>query len=380
MTSPLAGFQELYELVGDQCEGRLTPSQVSRIEELVLGDADQRRRYILCMHTQGQIERSKQRRMDDPVLGDSGQDREDSDAGPMIHRMPAHADFAGGAAPTDHSLFVIHHFGPLSGVLFSYALAALVFAVGAIATWWWGAANGLTQLAQEAVLTPAQRATAATDPEPPIVAKITAMSNCQWPWPYSQDMVRVADPVPAGRAYVMTSGLLEITYESGAKVILQGPVAYMARSLNGGTLLLGKLTVRAAKLERAALEKSEIARKYPLPSPRVPPAFCLKTHSAVVLANCDQDTEFGVEVDNWGATYTSVFHGSIVLDVPGMEPCGFPAGYRVWTGAGPKHDGLLVFKPGPDGTPIFAQETPKPPPVCVLKPGAGKSARTAKGG
>ena len=43
MTAPLAGFNELYDLVGDQCEGRLTVGQVSRIEELVLGDADQRR-------------------------------------------------------------------------------------------------------------------------------------------------------------------------------------------------------------------------------------------------------------------------------------------------------------------------------------------------
>ena len=89
MTASLAGFNELYDLVGDQCEGRLTVGQVLRIEELVLGDAEQRRRYILCMHTQGQIEAHRQKRVDDLLLADGGRDQEDPGCGPISDALPA---------------------------------------------------------------------------------------------------------------------------------------------------------------------------------------------------------------------------------------------------------------------------------------------------
>ena len=37
---------------------------------------------------------------------------------------------------------------------------------------------------------------------------------------------------------------MEITYDTGAKVILQGPVTYEVESKDGGYLSLGKLTAR----------------------------------------------------------------------------------------------------------------------------------------
>ena len=55
--------------------------------------------------------------------------------------------------------------------------------------------------------------------------------------------------VPLGRKYELASGLMEITYDTGAKVILQGPVTYEVESPNGGFLSVGKLT---AKLEKKA--------------------------------------------------------------------------------------------------------------------------------
>ncbi len=48
---------ELYELAGAQCDGVLTPRQAARLEELVLADADLRRRYILYMQIHAQAER-----------------------------------------------------------------------------------------------------------------------------------------------------------------------------------------------------------------------------------------------------------------------------------------------------------------------------------
>ena len=46
--------------------------------------------------------------------------------------------------------------------------------------------------------------------------------------------------------FVLASGLMEITYDTGAKVILQGPVTYEVEA-NGGYLAVGKLT---GKLEK----------------------------------------------------------------------------------------------------------------------------------
>ena len=47
----------------------------------------------------------------------------------------------------------------------------------------------------------------------------------------------------------LCSGLMEITYDTGAKVILQGPVTYKVDSAAGGYLSVGKL---AARLEKKA--------------------------------------------------------------------------------------------------------------------------------
>ena len=43
---------------------------------------------------------------------------------------------------------------------------------------------------------------------------------------------------------------MEITYDTGAKVILQGPVTYEVESRRGGFLSVGKLTARLEKIGR----------------------------------------------------------------------------------------------------------------------------------
>ena len=47
------------------------------------------------------------------------------------------------------------------------------------------------------------------------------MVDCRWTDPAAVAADR--DLVALGRKYDLASGLLEITYDSGAKVILQGP-------------------------------------------------------------------------------------------------------------------------------------------------------------
>jgi hypothetical protein len=144
----------------------------------------------------------------------------------------------------------------------------------------------------------------------------------------------------------LSSGLLEVTYNAGARVILQGPVTYEVDSAVGGFLSLGKLTARVeakgsgfrvqgsegAKStkygvlsteedHRTASQKSETISKNPslqiAKSATPPPSqlstlnsqlFTVRTPTATVT---DLGTEFGVEVRDGGATLAHVFRGAV---------------------------------------------------------------------
>jgi hypothetical protein len=161
----------------------------------------------------------------------------------------------------------------------------------------------------------------ASEPYMEFVGQITAMADCQWA--RGAVPLLVNDAVPVGREIKLESGLMQITYDSGAKVILQGPVTYEVDSARGGYLALGKITARfekkgergARRREGAAVERSAFS-VHGSPKPRalspatpLPSAlFAVRTPTATVT---DIGTEFGVEVDQGGSTTSHVYRGSI---------------------------------------------------------------------
>ena len=74
-------------------------------------------------------------------------------------------------------------------------------------------------------------------PSRQVLATLTPADNCRWANPHPEAEV-------SSGQIILASGLLEITYGSGAKVILEGPVSYQVASPNCGYLRQGKLTVR----------------------------------------------------------------------------------------------------------------------------------------
>ncbi len=155
------------------------------------------------------------------------------------------------------------------------------------------------------------------------VGRVTGMVDVQW-----NDIntsTEQGNRVPLGRKYALASGLMEITYDTGARVILQGPVTYEVDSRDSGFLSVGKLTARLEK-KRSALSGQPSAKvasesnpeipKSPIPNPSSPaprpqslaPLFAVRTPTAVVT---DLGTEFGVEVDKSGRTGTQVFIGAV---------------------------------------------------------------------
>jgi hypothetical protein len=81
---------------------------------------------------------------------------------------------------------------------------------------------------------------------------------------------------------------MEITYDTGAKVILQGPATYVVDAKNGGSINIGRLT--------GIMEVADAK------------GFTLRTPTAVVA---DLGTEFGVKVDKEGSTTSHVFRGMV---------------------------------------------------------------------
>jgi len=140
------------------------------------------------------------------------------------------------------------------------------------------------------------------DPTLEVVGKITGMVDVKWS--DSNTSTETGNGVSLGRKYALESGLIEITYGTGAKVILQGPVTYEVESKNGGFLPVGKLT---GKVE------AETAK-----------GFAVRTPTAVVT---DLGTEFGVAVDKAGATTSHVFRGAV--QVRAVSSDGKPEGKTV---------------------------------------------------
>ena len=65
-------------------------------------------------------------------------------------------------------------------------------------------------------------------PKRSLVGQITGTFDCQWA---DASTAAIDDAyVPLGRRYALASGLMEISYDTGAKVILQGPCIYQVES------------------------------------------------------------------------------------------------------------------------------------------------------
>jgi hypothetical protein len=119
-----------------------------------------------------------------------------------------------------------------------------------------------------------------------VVGRITGMVGCAW-----RDSATVPSQnalVSHGDCFTLTSGLLEITYNTGAKVLLQGPVNYQVDSKNGGFLAVGRLTGKVT---------TEVAR-----------GLTIETPTATVT---DLGTEFGVEVQPDHRQTVVVFQGRV---------------------------------------------------------------------
>lgn len=175
-----------------------------------------------------------------------------------------------------------------SGWPLAYLVATVIFGIGLLIGGWVHVSQPV-QIAEQTQ--PVANVKSVSEPKTEFVGRITGMVDCKWAGAASD-----SPGVSLGRKFVLASGLMEITYDTGAKVLLQGPVTYTVESKNGGFVSLGKLT---GKVENPKAK-----------------GFAVRTPTAVIT---DLGTEFGVEVAKDGSMNTCVFQGTVMFEVCGTE-------------------------------------------------------------
>lgn len=119
----------------------------------------------------------------------------------------------------------------------------------------------------------------------PSVAEVTYVSNAAV-WQNPNGSFTLSSRVRAGENLALERGQVELTYSSGAKLLLTGPSEFLVRRA-GGKLRRGELVARV---------------------PQAGHGFTIETpHGKVV----DLGTEFGVVVDDFGVSQVSVFEGKV---------------------------------------------------------------------
>lgn len=268
MTSPSDSFEELSELSAAVREDRCTPQQVARLNARLIDDpsaCDIYARYVL---------------LEAMLEFELGAGRRPAEPSSRFH------------APILSLLSTAYH-GTVGfftqEIPFALLVATVLTCLGL-----WGASlvyvSRPEQIVQSGSPSSPSETQTSVDPTLEVVGRITAMVGCRW----SKDgrVPSGYDNILVGRQFKLDAGLMEITYTTGAKVVLQGPVTYEVAAKNGGYLSVGKLT---GKVEVEAAK-----------------GFVVRTPIATVT---DLGTEFGVEVRKSGVTTAHVFRGVVRLQV-----------------------------------------------------------------
>jgi hypothetical protein len=310
VSSPIADGDRLWHLADAVCTGSASEEELRELDGRVLADEYSGRLYIsycqlhaaLGSELRGQRAGTRTRR--------------------IIQGETLALDASASACSFPH-VVVNGTFGAaLTGWPLAYLLATVILGVGLLL----GSltpVSGPQQIADKS--SPPVRVAAESPPE--YVGRITGVVDCRFAEgsdvPSTEPRVPSPQtPVALGDKFALISGLLEITYNTGAKVILQGPVSYEVESPAGGYLSVGKLTARVDVAKpQAANQRAEISNpQSPIPNPSLStihsPLFSVRTPTTSVT---DLGTEFGVNVGHDGRTEVHVLQGVVEARLAGVS-------------------------------------------------------------
>jgi hypothetical protein len=300
LSPPDGLLDEVHGLTLACLAGEESLEEAHRLNELLLNDRAARRIYIQTIRDTYWLFRwaTAETQSTDEVFNAGGSDAEFlqlamADADLIVDSTPA-------ICPSPFSLQ-----SPFGAGLWSYASATGLTGLMLLVLWTWTMSPNEEIARAPLPASPSVQKNLRAEKLPELVGRITGMADCRWADP--QDTLFDAATVPLGWKFALASGLVEISYDSGAKVILQGPCSYLVASSKGGFLSLGKLT---ARVESVTLQAAN--PKFQIPNPK----FVVKTPTATVT---DLGTEFGVEVDESGWTESQVFVGEVRITMIGAN-------------------------------------------------------------
>jgi hypothetical protein len=327
-----AGRNELLKSFESLVDGSITPSQHVRLEQQLAADSGVRRLYFdyldMLLHL-----RQWQRAKAAAGKADGGMWMPETGMIASPFPLPSadlrllDSDFPFTAPKLPLPVIVVDPSAlsstpvpllSLGNLLFSYMVSAAILCVAILGAW----AYKISHDYEKSSVVDRSHDEKSILQEPKYVGQITDMIGCRWADPKTQTTPGAS--VPLDRLYALEAGLMEITYKTGAKVVLQGPCTYKVDFENGGSLTFGKLTARigkrgerkgeGAKPQTANLQISKsVNHQTPSPlSPPTSPFFAVLTPTAVVT---DLGTEFGVSVDKTGESNVHVFDGKVELVV-----------------------------------------------------------------
>jgi hypothetical protein len=404
MTMPTADAQRFLDLLTDLAEEQFPPEKAAALGELLQADSARPQEYVEFMLMVSGLHWISRDRADGEWVADADDSAADrlslgNAPGPGRTLPIAATDPAAlpGPAPAAPACETLSWLG--GGVPLCYAMATLLLGALIAASWTWpmpagrevsekawqGEADGdrsgpAGQLSSAAPVARQAPPPAAAQAKMAIVARITRLRGLiLGPWTRPDEAPRNPADVPLGCLYVMGPGAIEIVYNSGTKVIVEGPAKYLVNSANGGALLLGKLRVTVNQKRKAGNRDSQpegrgglaasdgtspprppdsesgVAR---VPPPSLSPLFTLRTRNAILTMG---DADLEVWTDASGEARADVIRGKVNLGLPPgySDPDTYAVRANGWIHVTRVPRGERIVVCNPDGPPeVFARCLP----------------------
>ncbi len=276
-------YAQIHEFVTARFLGELTPEQFQRFEKL-LNTSSEARRLYLCYIQETLAVRA--------IVG-SGREAE-GESLPVAER-PVVAS----RSPMDGFLRMAgRRYRRLRrDTRYAVAMAlCLAFVLAGVGT---SVVVGVLALVRSFDMPSGQTVAVQPDPPqpPPLVARLTHVVNSAWAG--GTAALTVGDSLIAGRKLDLKSGLAEITFEDGARAILEGPATLVVQSRSGAVLDNGKC---------AFTVEHPLARGFEINTPG--------------MKYTDLGTEFGVLVAQNGEQEVHVFRGKVRAEEAGSTEQG----------------------------------------------------------
>jgi len=126
------------------------------------------------------------------------------------------------------------------------------------------------------------------------IARLSRSYDCVWS--AADKPLNDGARLQVGQQLQLRSGLAEIRFDCGARVILQGPASLLLESARSASMSEGKVTVRAEKAEAKG--------------------FAIRTPS---MKTIDLGTEFGLEASPSGIEQVHVFQGKVEVEASSVK-------------------------------------------------------------